>query len=164
MVEWTSQFINEFALVLVLTIFQLAAIYFALKIGKKLGHPRFWIFMILGFGIVLVKRVLLFMGLFGCSLCTEASVPAYLIDSLLVPLISWIFIALALFELNIGLSNHANTLTKEKKVVRKKVKKKRRKTKKIAKRAVKQQTQPSKIQRFFARKTEDGYIDMTEKR
>ena len=172
MVVWTSEFTNEFVLVTILTLFQIIGLYFAVRVKLILGKARFWDFIIIALGLMFFRRAILFLNLLGVSYFSAPFF--YKLDTIYLPLLTWLLLAMAFFELYLKVKN-GKTFSSKKKTVRtsrprktvKKRPKKRKslrrriKTSKTARKAIKQQTQPSKIQRFFARKTEDGYIDMT---
>ena len=161
MVTWTSEFINEFTLITILTLFQIIGLYFAIKVKLILGKARFWDLIIIGLGLMLFRRVLVFFNLLGFS-CCKNSIFLYNLDTIYLPLITWLLLAMAFFELYLKVKN-GKTLSSKKKSTKRKTVKKVGARKQIQKqtKAKAPQTQPSRVKRFFTRKTEDGYIDMT---
>lgn len=153
MVVWTSEFINEFVLVTILILFQIIGLYFAIRVKLILGKARFWDFIIIGLSLMFFRRIMLFLNLLGFSYF-ENSGFFHSLDTTYLPLITWLLLAMAFFELYLKVKN-GKTFSSKKKSARKK---------KPAKKQIKtplKQTRPTKIQRLFGRRTEDGYIDMT---
>ena len=112
---------------------------------------------------------MLFFNLFNLP-CCETNNFLYALDTTYIPLLAWLLLAMAFFDLYLKVRG-GKTLSSKKKTVKRKVKRKRthRKPRKVVsqkpitkqKKVLPNQTQPSRVRRFFARKTEDGYIDMT---
>jgi len=87
---------NELAVLIILAIFQFAAIILTWKIGKSLGHIRFWNFIIAAFILIFIRRIFSFLILFGVISYSQL-ISSF--DALYLPLIFWVFISIGMYDL-----------------------------------------------------------------
>lgn len=87
---------NELAVLIVLAIFQFAAIFLTWKIGRELGHAKFWSFIIAAFILIFIRRIFSFLILFKVVSYNQL-ISSF--DALYLPLIFWVFISIGMYDL-----------------------------------------------------------------
>jgi len=87
---------SELAVLIILAIFQFSAIFLTWKIGRVLGHTKFWNFIIVAFILIFIRRIFSFFVLFGATSYNQL---ISLFDTLYLPLIFWVFISIGMFDL-----------------------------------------------------------------
>ena len=91
MVEFTN-----LSVLIILAIFQFTAIILTWKIGRKLGHTKFWSFVIAAFMLIFIRRIFSFLILFEI-IDTSPLLSSF--DALYLPLIFWVFISIGMLDL-----------------------------------------------------------------
>ena len=87
---------SELTVLIILAIFQFTAIILTWKIGKSLGHAKFWSFVVAAFMLIFIRRIFSFLILFEI-IDTSPLLSSF--DALYLPLIFWVFISIGMLDL-----------------------------------------------------------------
>ena len=92
----SGDFINNFVLILILTIVHITAIVFAWRVGNVSGTSKSWVLILTAFIILLARRVISFLELFGKINYSDFTM---LLDRIYLPIIFWALISIGMFKM-----------------------------------------------------------------